>query len=872
MECVMGRTITNFGLAGFLLFTFLMTCSVIAADDQTALIDRCLNMLDGDSIGSNTARMKLIEIGSPAVEPLINFIMDPKQVGRDEAMLALAGIGDLRAVPVLINALNNENQMMRETAAEGLCFFKDPRAVEPILALIRSEDDQFRRRLMQALVKIADPRSLQPAIEALQDKDRHVRRSAVQVLRALKDPVAIDPLYALALDLETDVRLAVALALDACGDPRAVSLLIVEYENLKAFGTNIYDDDFEEIKLALWRHGPAITDKLLAILAKRPEHYTVARVVAGIDDPQLSERLIGLLKDDEQREGVSLVLRIRRDLEVIPLLLTALHNPDPAVRTAVVQILASYQETKLADIFMGLARDDDGGVRLVVLEALARDDNELPVDILLYALNDPARTVRQLAIKSVLKHPIAVAREPLATLLTDQDTEISWLSAQALVKLADNRALPILTTMAKSTDLEQQVTAFAALFTIATINELPMLTTAMQSECVELRREATTVMGNIGDNEAVTVLLAALKDTDPWVRENAVKSLSRYDDPRVLPALLEFLKAGDPDALNYPWNPGLPVPYTMRATAEALAKIGQPSVEPLLGLLTTGSPETGAYAAYALALLNEQRALPWILTCLRNLPPVLEFIFRSGMELPDEEIEQHNKKVIQKESQLEILCMALRAFHDPRPVEPLLAVFNSTTDSRVKMNIGLLLAEIGDARVIPVLDHAVREDVTLISLASKVFEHIEDPRADELLSSYLKHPDLKLRMQIISWMDRHKDPRVVEPLIELACCDDVEIRKEALQCLLSIEGLQTADIFLPLLHDPQPGIRQIARWGVAANKDTRAIDMLIAELATAEDYLTRMKISITLEDITGRHYGENASRWQRWREKQQKAQ
>ena len=89
---------------------------------------RVLGYVEGDA-----AQEALIDIGSPAVEPLIAALeRNDEKVGR-RAAFALGQIGDPRAIEPLIAALDHRHRDVRRAAALALARFDDPRVVETLI-------------------------------------------------------------------------------------------------------------------------------------------------------------------------------------------------------------------------------------------------------------------------------------------------------------------------------------------------------------------------------------------------------------------------------------------------------------------------------------------------------------------------------------------------------------------------------------------------------------------------------------------------------------------------------------------------------------------------------------------------------------------
>jgi len=163
----------------------------------------------------------LVEIGEPAVEPLITALSDKSlderrmvvagiivktdtmeviphyadlQVklndafadkgftARAAAAAALGEIGDARAIEPLIAALKDDDLPVRWVAAGALFEFRDARTLEPLATL--EEDDLLIKGGLWLLL-IGDARTVKPLIAKLVDEDDDVRQTATEVLKKL---------------------------------------------------------------------------------------------------------------------------------------------------------------------------------------------------------------------------------------------------------------------------------------------------------------------------------------------------------------------------------------------------------------------------------------------------------------------------------------------------------------------------------------------------------------------------------------------------------------------------------------------------------------------------------------------------------------
>jgi HEAT repeat protein len=121
----------------------------------------------------------LIEIGEPAVVPLINTLNHGYL--QEYVVNVLTGIGE-SAVEPLIKALGDEDMNVRQNAAVALGMIRDKRAVEPLKNVVGDGDKDVRLAAVRALGWIGDPSAVVHLIRATEDKDKDVRRSAAIAL------------------------------------------------------------------------------------------------------------------------------------------------------------------------------------------------------------------------------------------------------------------------------------------------------------------------------------------------------------------------------------------------------------------------------------------------------------------------------------------------------------------------------------------------------------------------------------------------------------------------------------------------------------------------------------------------------------------
>jgi HEAT repeat protein len=93
----------------------------------------------GDYKSREAATRALIQIGQPAVEPLIATLGESYWSVRGAAAEALGAIGDARAVEPLIAALKDREEGVERMAIRALGWIGDTRAIKPLIDVIRND-------------------------------------------------------------------------------------------------------------------------------------------------------------------------------------------------------------------------------------------------------------------------------------------------------------------------------------------------------------------------------------------------------------------------------------------------------------------------------------------------------------------------------------------------------------------------------------------------------------------------------------------------------------------------------------------------------------------------------------------------------------
>jgi HEAT repeat protein len=157
--------------------------------------------------------------------------------------------------------------------------------------------------------------------------------------------------------------------------------------------------------------------------------------------------------------------------------------------------------------------------------------------------------------------------------------------------------------MVRDGRVEVRRLAVELLAEIADLRGLNALASALRDPDEEIRRGAARGLGQIGDAGAVPSLIGALKDPQFYVKWDAVEALGKIRDPRAVGPLLDVMQRENR------------APYGLVSwSAEALQRMGEPAVQPLIDLLrrVTPRPENRylrVKVVESLGVLKDKRAI-----------------------------------------------------------------------------------------------------------------------------------------------------------------------------------------------------------------------------------------------------------------------
>lgn len=424
-------------------------------NDMSADIVSLIN--DLASPDNNTqlrAENRLIRIGEPAIEPVIEAARHPNPQVRWRAAFVLGEIGDRRGYSVVLDMLHDEDAAARAAAVDAVAKIGGADAIEPLAKVVldAQRDDHAASHAAWALGRLEEL-ALQALLEVWQEGDAAARREVVYPLAEIGDPTAIEPL-AERLD-DPDLCLDVADALGMLGDARGLDILIDHLCNKwkkddsehdythglvglgKAAVNCLIDVTYRssgEVKeKAVWLMGEigdtSAIDRLTELLDDADVDREALYALGKCGDERVLPRLLELVyeADDDWDIDISLVVSKFGEM-VIPQLETVANNGGKYPREVVACTLGDISSDRSIDILECMLEDSDSAVREWVLDSLGEIGMDDPprfgqrcAELVETRLDDPTRKVhaRAASWSCSLRKELGQPLKPLAVSLFD---------------------------------------------------------------------------------------------------------------------------------------------------------------------------------------------------------------------------------------------------------------------------------------------------------------------------------------------------------------------------------------------------------------------------------------------------------------------
>ncbi len=177
------------------------------------------DLLDPDLDRVRHAHNALVEIGSDAVEPLLEALCTAPDGGAYRILTILTKIGDPRAIPGAVKCLKSKSPAVLAISAQCLAQLGGDAALEALLTALNKETSSASMMwILHAIGAIGDSRAVSALIEIVETTSSSVERyTAIEALARIGDPRAIGTIEQHLNDENHHVRSKSLIALQSLG-------------------------------------------------------------------------------------------------------------------------------------------------------------------------------------------------------------------------------------------------------------------------------------------------------------------------------------------------------------------------------------------------------------------------------------------------------------------------------------------------------------------------------------------------------------------------------------------------------------------------------------------------------------------------------
>lgn len=840
--------------------------------------------------------VKALETRTPeAREKIKQALSDENWYVRGTAARAVAELGDPAAAQAVAPLLKDAHWYVRESALATLTATKtapDPAVIEAMLA---SPDPYMRARAAQALCASNAASAIDALLRLLKDDDLYVRRTAVVALGDLKAERAGEALVALLQDDSPGLRKAAAVALGKIGYKNgwaaiaaatktsedweyAAALYRLGHREALDAVTAALHSPYADVRLAALRDLLEFADSLtlpalVELASAQPANssspklsanelfafrFMIAEGLARFSGPEAQAALIKLIEDPAPRlrsTAIASLAKLSRanpkDDVAINALIAALGREKlPAVQTTIIESLASFDRTRVANLLLQ-TKAADGKLTEPVLQALSAVN--VTTDVLIEQLQNGEAASRSLAAErlALLGDPRAVP--PLIEVFsTAKDVPVRISAAAALGTLKDRRAVEALVTATNAPAREVRVAAVTALGLIADhtssdallaaakdpdqgVRDAALVALAALGISVErlsaditnpnwqTRVAAITMLARLGDAKSTPLLVNALKDSDIRVRAEAARTIGVMGDQRAFEGLNGALKDASADVR-------IEATYALGRLKDARA------IAPLSNLLNDRDARVSLAAAESLVRMQDARAVRVLVASLTDndwhvRARAAQVLARVSADTPIEEATtQLARAVIDKDPIVRYYAAEALAGIGARAVPPLIEVLRTPRDQD-RERAARVLWRIGKPAVEPLI--AFIQDRSLTAEMRAVAAHalgvIGDARATKALIQLLRDERYFVREQAAFALGQMGDG-AVEQIIEMANAAQPATREAAVEALGSFNSPRVLDRINQATTDANSSVRMAAVKALGRTGSERAVAPLLALL------------------------------------------
>ncbi len=382
----------------------------------------------------------------------------------------------------------------------------------------------------------------------------------------------------------------------------------------------------------------------------------------------------------------------------------------------------------------------------------------------------------------------------------------------------------------------------------------------LKSSNPEVRAEAARKLAASGDRKTVPALIRALGDEDPEVRVEVAKAVGSFVHPAAIDPLATALSGLSRTAKSRRAASGKdPESAEYEALATALGRQGPPATTALVGLLRSDDKEARRWAAYALGLTRDARAIGPLAERLEdNRSEVRKAAAQALGDISDPGAAVHLKKALASRDPetRRVAAAALGTLGGEAAAEALISASEDENEAvqlaaiDALRRIGGIRAGMGLRRAIEAGKKKVASDAAAAALRSMTFTPSgaaeraavavlvgdfpaavrEGDAAAEALVEALGSRDERRRLQAVEALALVRSARTVPPLVNALRDHSADVREGAARAL-ALLGKPAAGGLTAALESPDAVVERLAARALGEIGDARAAGPLASVIA-----------------------------------------
>ncbi len=412
--------------------------AVIAAGALAKIGDRSafealIGKLGEQDVGVRQAVISALNsIGHPQMpHRMVNLLTDEDPIVRESAVKIAGYFGYSECIDLIFERCGDEAENVRYAAIQCLPYLDDRRVLPIIADTLKKDTPKVRGAAAYALGMIDDREAFKYLKDALKDNDPWVRYFAVKAAGESAYPEALELLLDMVdNDRAEQVRIAAIESIGKIGGEKAVSILskFLWNENfdvarvaVAALGRINHPDAVNHLLLAVRSNNMAIKLEAIHALGERggKEAVETLKWLAGSEEnDRIAEEAIESLSRIGSRDAIRALMELTSNKSrktscisrlsqfigrYIEWISDGLYDPNPAVRSSVVDVLARMKHPDATEALIKALDDQDTQVRLAAVNALgylgSRYGDKKLARIAVYDKDETVRTAAERVLK-----------------------------------------------------------------------------------------------------------------------------------------------------------------------------------------------------------------------------------------------------------------------------------------------------------------------------------------------------------------------------------------------------------------------------------------------------------------------------------------